>query len=82
MTLDKTPGNQEDSDELLTPAEAAEYLAKKWGRKSFSTEGFRSLRDRIGLAPAKKSKRMTLYRRSQLDEIKEPMGQGRPPKQH
>jgi hypothetical protein len=81
MTLERNPGNQENPDEeLLTPAEAAAYLAKRWGRKSFSVEGFRTLRIRIGLVPAKQTSRLTLYRRSQLDGIEEPINRGRPPK--
>jgi len=72
MTLGK-----ENPDDLLTPEEAAAYLARRWGRKSFSVEGLRALRKRIGLEPVKKSRQMSLYLRSQLDNIDEPMRQGR-----
>jgi hypothetical protein len=58
-------------DDLLTPQEAADYLARRWGRKSFSVEGLRALRRRINV-PAKKLPRTTLYRRRDLDEIPEP----------
>lgn len=77
MMVDKSTDNQESPDDLLTPEEAAAYLAKRWGRKSFSVEGLRALRNRLGLQPAKKTTRMTLYSRRQLDEIEEPVSRGR-----
>lgn len=78
MTIDK-PNDLESPDDLLTPEEAAAYLARRWGRKSFSVEGLRSLRRRLNLKPVKQTARMTLYRRSQLDEIDEPEVKGRYP---
>jgi hypothetical protein len=73
MTLDK----EESPDDLFTPEEAAAYLAQRWGRPSFSVEGLRSLRRRIGLVPAKKGRRTSVYKRSQLDSIEEPEQRGR-----
>ncbi len=67
-------------DDLLTPHEAADYLAQRWKRKSFSVEGLRSLRRREGLKPVKQMAQNTLYRRSDLDNIPEPKRGPKPSK--
>ena len=71
-------GQKWGPDDLLTPEDAAKYLAWRWGRKEgFTVEGLRSLRKRLDLKPAVKTHRMSLYRRSQLDAIEEPQRKGR-----
>lgn len=64
-------------DDLLGPEDAAKYLAWRWKRKSFTVGGFRALKKRLGLKPAIERPNLTLWRRSQLDEIKEPERKGR-----
>lgn len=60
------------NDDLLTAGEAAEYLAKRWGRESYSVDAFKQLRHRWGLKPAMHIQNATLWRRSDLDNIPEP----------
>lgn len=59
-------------DDLLSAGEAARYLAKKWGRESYSVEAFRMLRHRWGLKPAEQFGTETKWRRGDLDKIQEP----------
>ena len=60
-------------NELLSAGEAAEYLAKKWGRPAYSTTAFRMLRHRWNLKPVFLStKNASFWRKSDLDAIPEP----------
>ncbi len=62
----------EQPDDLLSAGEAAEYLAKRWGRQEYKTTAFKQLRHRWGLEPALKTENATLWRRRDLENIPEP----------
>jgi len=63
----------ESPDDLLTAGEAAKYLAKRWGRKDYTTVAFRQLRHRWNLKPAMLfQENLSLWRRGDLDGIPEP----------
>lgn len=64
--------NENNPNELLTAGEAAEYLAQRWGRESYSQTAFKMLRHRWNLQPAHHAGNATLWRRSDLDKIPEP----------
>lgn len=73
MTNPKNPDdNNENLDNLLTAGEAADYLAKRWGRDRYDAKAFKLLRHRWNLQPAMTLPNATLWRRSDLDKIPEP----------
>jgi hypothetical protein len=60
------------NEEFLEAGEATQYLAKKWGIKSYSTSAFKMLRARWGIEPAFKSSNGTFWRIKDLDAIPKP----------
>ncbi len=61
-----------DEKELVDSKEAVEYLAKRWGKESYSLGAFRSLRFRYNLKPALATHSATFWRKSDLDKIPMP----------
>lgn len=61
-------------EELLAGAEAAKYLAEKWGIASYSPTAFRMLRKRWKIAPdlVIPGNPVPLWRKSTLDKIPKP----------
>lgn len=62
----------EEEDKLYTAGEAAQYLADKWGIKSYSTTAFRLLRRRWELKPDKLINNASLWKKETLDAIPKP----------
>ena len=65
------PGEKLD---LLTPEQAVNYLAKRWGLPSYSIEAFRQYRRRRGIRSEFDTglANATLWPRSQLDTLEPP----------
>lgn len=62
----------EEEEKLYTAGEAAQYLAEKWGIKSYSTTAFRLLRRRWELKPDRLINNASLWKKETLDAIPKP----------
>jgi hypothetical protein len=62
----------QQDEPLMSAGEATEYLKKKWGKASYSTDAFKRLRLTRGIEADFSASNGTFWRKSTLDRIEKP----------